>query len=98
MNNPFTTHSNSCLPCTQFPTQKSGSSRLHCLFALVGLFVLSIPALAEDIRVRFMRPAPLRQTVSVNTTNVGVFTNDLSLSTNIIGPVTLSVSNLPPNC
>ena len=69
------------------------------LLALLGVMFLAASTQAqEDIRLRFLRPAPLRLTVSVNTTNTGVITNFVNLSTNIIGGVTLSVSNLPAGC
>lgn len=68
------------------------------LLALLGVSFLATSVQAqEDFRLRYFRPAPLRQTVSVNTTNTGTFTNLVSLSTNI-SSVTLSVSNLPAGC
>ncbi len=69
------------------------------LLALFGvIFFAATTQAQEDIRLRFIRPAPLRLTVSVNTTNTGTFTNFVNLSTNIVGGVTLSVSNLPAGC
>ena len=67
--------------------------------AILGVMFLAATAQAqEDIRLRFFKPAPLRLTVSVNTTNTGNITNYVNLSTNIVGGVTLSVSNLPAGC
>lgn len=68
------------------------------LLALLGVMLVTIAIRADDIRLRYTRPAPLRLTVSVNTTNSGVITNLVNLSTNIVGGVTLSVSNLPAGC
>ena len=65
------------------------------LLALLSVMLATVSSQAQTIR--FERPAPLRLTVSVNTTNTGTITNFANIGT-VVSGVTLSVSNLPANC